>query len=118
MVEAMTVAEESAQGTTLWRDQRPLTRSTIHAEVTGRGRGTVSAAGAAHFLEWGTTAHTITARNGQALRFFVNGVAIFRRSVRHPGTAERPFMRASRERAAIAATGIVVRNVGAVIAGI
>jgi hypothetical protein len=101
--DVMKVAVDEAKATTLWNDQRPLTRGTI-TKSEGILQGTVSAGGAAHFLEWGTRPHRIEARNGQALRFMVNGQVIYRRSVNHPGTAPRPFLRHARDRAAMAAT--------------
>lgn len=97
------VAVDEAKGTTLWKDQRPLTRSTIHAEV-GQGKGRLIAGGASRFLEDGTRPHRIIAVNGRALRFMVNGNQIFRRAVNHPGTAPRPFLAYARDRAAIAAS--------------
>lgn len=90
-------AEDSAKGTTLWKDRRPLTRSTIHGEVHGT-RGILKAGGAAHFLEWGTSPHIITAKHAKALRFVVGGEVIFRQSVSHPGTKPRPFMREAAQR--------------------
>lgn len=102
MRDAVTASTQDAKATTLWRDRRPLTRSTIKPTV-GHFRGEVRADGAAHFLEWGTKPHIIKGRNGGMLHFFVNGVEFFRRRVRHPGTKERPFMRQARERGEITA---------------
>jgi HK97 gp10 family phage protein len=42
-----------------------------------------------HFVEFGTAAHTIKAKNGKSL--FFNGSNV--RSVRHPGARAKPFMR-------------------------
>jgi HK97 gp10 family phage protein len=42
-----------------------------------------------HFVEFGTAAHTIKARNGK--RLFFNG--IFAKVVNHPGAKAKPFMR-------------------------
>lgn len=46
----------------------------------------------ARFVEEGTGPHEIVAKNGKALRFMAGGNAIFRKRVKHPGTAPRPFM--------------------------
>jgi hypothetical protein len=90
---AVEATVSSAKATKAFTDRRSNdgTRSTIKGTVAGNF-GRVRAEGAAVFLENGTKAHTITARNGGMLRFFVNGQALFRRSVRHPGTRARPFM--------------------------
>jgi hypothetical protein len=92
---AVLAAESSAKGTALFKDQTGGTRGSIKGTV-GLHTGKVVAKGAAKFLENGTRAHTIAARNGGMLRFFVNGSPVFRRSVRHPGTASRPFMMQAR----------------------
>jgi hypothetical protein len=88
---AVLAAETNAKATTLFKDQTGKTRASIKGSV-GLRTGKVVARGAASLLENGTHAHTITARNGGMLRFFVNGNAVFRRSVKHPGAAARPFM--------------------------
>lgn len=100
--DAVVETEKNAAATTLWKNQRPLTRSTIHGTV-GIGRGEVRAGGASHFLEWGTNPHVIEGRNGGMLHFWSNGVEFFRRRVHHPGTRERPFMRTAREHGALVA---------------
>jgi hypothetical protein len=47
----------------------------------------------AEYVEYGTKAHRITARNGKALRFQSRaGTLIFRRSVWHPGTRPYKFL--------------------------
>src|ERR1019366_7785568 len=88
----ITAAEQSAKASTLYKDRSGKTRAS----------GKVVARGASIFLENGTKAHTITARNGGMLRFFVNGQAVFRRSVRHPGTGPRPTMGNARYHAELA----------------
>jgi hypothetical protein len=45
----------------------------------------------------GTRAHTIFATKARALRFVTEGKTIFAKSVMHPGTAMRPFLRPSVE---------------------
>lgn len=47
----------------------------------------------AHYVHDGTAPHRIAARRRHFLAFQVDGVTVFRRSVMHPGTAGRPFMR-------------------------
>jgi hypothetical protein len=89
---AMAAAEDDARGTALFKDRTGETRGSIHKRRGGGLSGVVSAHGAAVFLENGTRAHPITAKNGKMLRFMVNGSPRFARSVRHPGTRPRPFM--------------------------
>lgn len=98
---AIEAAKASAKSTTLWKDQSGTTRSSIRSERTGL-RGFVEAGGAAKFLEEGTKPHLIVA-HGKALRFVVEGNVLFRKWVRHPGTAPRPFMREARQRGETAA---------------
>ena len=45
------------------------------------------------YVHEGTRAHTIRPRTAQALRFQVGGRTVYRKSVRHPGTKARPFLR-------------------------
>lgn len=45
----------------------------------------------AGFVDRGTKAHTIRAKNTQFLRFQVGGQTLFRRVVNHPGTHPRPI---------------------------
>lgn len=49
----------------------------------------------------GTTKHTIKARKKKALRFEMNGKIIIVRSVKHPGTKARPWLREAAERMAL-----------------
>ncbi len=100
---AMAAAVESARGTTRFKDRSTETRQSIHGEPLPGLRGEVQAAGAAGFLENGTRAHTIVARQAQALRFVANGQVLYRRLVHHPGTAPRPFMQEARDKAETAA---------------
>lgn len=99
---AVKAAEDSARSTSRFKDKSGETRGSIRGEVIGQ-RGKVSAGGVAKFLENGTVAHQIVARNATALHFFVNGQEFFRRMVQHPGTSPRPFMAEARERGLIAA---------------
>jgi hypothetical protein len=99
----ITAAEQSAKASTLYKDQTGKTRASVKGSINAGGlSGKVVGRGAAIFLENGTRAHTITAKNGGMLRFFVNGQAIFRRSVRHPGTGPRPTMGNARYHAEMA----------------
>jgi hypothetical protein len=43
------------------------------------------------FVVNGTPPHTIEARPGHTLRFVINGVTLFRKKVRHPGTKPNRF---------------------------
>lgn len=99
---AVEAAESSAKGTDLYKDQSGKTRRSVKATYSGLV-GHVTARGASKFLENGTVAHTIAAKNAKMLRFYVNGSAVYRRSVRHPGTQERPVMRQARDIAMVAA---------------
>lgn len=99
---AVAAAEGSAKGTERFKDRSGDTRGSIHGEAHGL-TGFVQAGGAARFLENGTPPHIIRARNASVLRFEVAGRVLFRRMVRHPGTAPRPFMHDAAERGAIAA---------------
>lgn len=97
---ALRTAEEasvaSAKGTDRFKDRTGATRASIRAEVRPGLRGFVSAGGASRFLQYGTRAHDIVARNASALRFEVAGAVLFRRMVHHPGTAPRPFLTEAR----------------------
>lgn len=98
---AVEETEAQAKGTDLFHDQSGKTRASIRHEIHG-DRAWVQAGGAARFLENGTPPHVISARRTSALRFRVNGQTLFRRTVQHPGTAERPFMRQARDRGELA----------------
>lgn len=89
--EAVNAAQQTAKNTSLFRDRTGATRKSITGAVFG-SNGVVEARGAAVFLQNGTRPHTISARNAKTLAFQVNGRTVFRRSVKHPGTAARPFM--------------------------
>ncbi len=112
---AVTAAVDSAKHSTRFKDASGATRASIHGEVFGQ-RGFVTAGGSARFLENGTRPHLIVA-SGRAIRFVVNGTAIFRKWVKHPGTKPRPFMAEARERGIMAAeygaevfVGAAIRN--------
>lgn len=47
----------------------------------------------APFVELGTRPHVIRARNAQALKFRWHGRTIYVKSVHHPGTAAKSFLR-------------------------
>lgn len=86
---AVKASEDSAKATALWHDKTGGTRGSIKSEVFGEV-GFVRAGGAARFLEYGTPPHEI--HGNPFLRFQVNGQWVTTRLVKHPGTAERPFM--------------------------
>jgi hypothetical protein len=98
LLSAVTAAQESAKSTTLFKDKTGETRQSIKATVFPDS-GRVVARGAAMVLENGTRAHEISARSGGMLRFFVNGQAVFRRRVQHPGTKATHFMGLARAHA-------------------
>lgn len=91
---AVKATEASAKATTRFHDRTGETRGSIRGEIQGFGRGRVIAGGASRLLEEGTVPHTIVGR--PLLRFVVAGQVLFRRSVKHPGTAARPFMSEAR----------------------
>ena len=93
-------AEESAKGTRLFKDKSGKTRESIRGVVESYRAGFVEAGGMSRLLESGTRPHLIYGK--PMLRFEINGAVFYRRMVRHPGTAERPFMREARERGEIA----------------
>lgn len=69
----------------------------------------------AHFVHDGTDPHRITARRPHGMLMFqVDGVLIWRRSVMHPGTRARPFLRRALSeeggRAGFRVTGYSVRG--------
>jgi hypothetical protein len=77
-----------------------LRRSIISTPASSVG-GSVSAMYGTNTLyakhhEYGTRPHTITPRRGKVLRFQAGGRTVFARSVQHPGTAGRYYMRNSR----------------------
>ncbi len=104
---AMRMAETYTEETLAYiKNRRPFIPRTGHLEqsVQWQPRGETSAvvsAGAeyAPWVEYGTRPHLIRPRPGRrALRFFVNGRAIIRPEVMHPGTRPRPFFFADQDR--------------------
>jgi HK97 gp10 family phage protein len=72
----------------------------MKSSITGRMTGRFSGEVAPHveyaiFVEYGTRAHVITAKNAGAL--YWPGAAHPVKSVNHPGTAAQPFMRPAAE---------------------
>ena len=59
----------------------------------------------------GTRPHVIRARKRQALKFKMGGRTVIVKSVRHPGTQGRPFLRLAAEEVA-AAEGLRFRSTG------
>ena len=91
---------DHAKATSLFKDKSGKTRKSIRGAVDDFSmKGTVKASGAAIYLENGTPPHEITAKNGGALKFMMNGQWVFRKSVQHPGTEPRPFMTEARDHA-------------------
>lgn len=81
-----------------------LGRSIREGEVRVVGRnvhGSVRAdADYAVYVHQGTRPHVIRPRRAKVLRFPVGGRTVFARSVNHPGTRARPFLRNAGERVA------------------
>ena len=99
-----------ARGPRLFRDRSGLLRASIlrgpvsGSFATGSLSVDVRAGGAgavryAAFVHEGTRAHAIRPKKRSALRFVSGGTFIFARSVQHPGTAPRPFIRDAVEKA-------------------
>lgn len=57
------------------------------------GVGPTKSAWIAHFFEYGTRAHTITAKNAQALSIYYSNAIDYRTSANVPGMTAEPFMR-------------------------
>ncbi|QPX62138.1 hypothetical protein PBI_INDLOVU_23 [Mycobacterium phage Indlovu] len=62
------------------------------------GGGVEATADYAAAVHEGSRPHLIRARRAEALRFFWHGREVFRKSVWHPGTRSRPFLRNAAER--------------------
>jgi len=70
----------------------------VGTEIVGQVLGAGGDAWYGRLHEFGTTSsYEIVAINKKALRFFIDGRAIIRRSVMHPPIKERSFMRSSLE---------------------
>lgn len=96
MRDAIKATEASGKQTALFKDKSGETRGSIRGSYEGNQRGFVVFGGASRILNSGTPPHVINGR--PFLRFVVNGTVMFRRMVRHPGTAERPFVQQARDR--------------------
>lgn len=94
--ETVKAAETSARTTTRFKDKTGGTRQSIKG-ATFMMNGSVTAGGAARFLENGTSPHIISAKRGRMLAFQINGSWVHRKRVRHPGTRPRPFMADAQE---------------------
>lgn len=92
---AVNAAEDDAKGTALYKDRTGALRANTVGTVDASAlKGELRASTKyARYVESGTPPHVIQGRNGGMLRFVIAGRVVFRRSVKHPGTAERPFMR-------------------------
>ena len=51
------------------------------------------------YVEYGTRPHVIKPKKASVLRFKVNGVTVYARAVKHPGTKAQPYMRPAFEQA-------------------
>lgn len=99
-----------ARSTRLFRDRSGLLRRSIlrgpisgsfasgslSVDVRAGGAGSVRYA---EFVHEGTRAHVIRPRRRSMLRFVSGGSFVFARSVQHPGTSPRPFIRDAVDRA-------------------
>lgn len=92
---AALAAIEVARGLAPGRIGETITARSTTGAVAGV-RVASSWAGAI-FVENDTAPHVIAPKNGKVLRFVANGDVRFARSVNHPGTKGKHFMRAGRE---------------------
>ena len=100
-------AELAARQTTDWKDRSGKTRKSIRFSLIKNGRGfKLTGKGMSLFLEGGTSAHVIAARDGGMLRFVIGGTVFYRKSVYHPGTKATFFL----ERAVVEGAQTVARN--------
>lgn len=83
--------------TGLMRSYHGMTVTTMATRVKGEVLCRAKYARAVHD---GSGPHTIRAKSGKVLRFRTSDGIVYRRSVRHPGSAGRPWMRESAERVA------------------
>lgn len=91
-------AEHLAKTTTRFEDVTGALRRSIGFRMSGDYSGQFFASAPhALFVEAGTRPHVIEARNAPMLRFQIGGRWISARSVRHPGTRARDFMRDAAE---------------------
>ncbi len=88
------IVYSDAKNTPLFKDRTGFLRESIQESVDGlKGKVVRTRKLYATYLANGTVAHIIEARKpGGMLAFRVDGVLVFRRRVRHPGTRARPFM--------------------------
>lgn len=105
MYEAGSMVAEEAQRVHAYTDRSGKLSNSIHAEpVSGSFMGedlfvdVMADTPYAKFVEDGTKAHPIVARNAKALRFYMRGRLMFRKSVRHPGTKPTYFLKGALER--------------------
>lgn len=94
---AVQTAEADAKGTSLFNDVTGLLRRSVRSEVDGLKGKLVAATKYALWVESGTPPHIIEGRRSGVLSFVSGGQNVFARRVRHPGTAERPFMQHARD---------------------
>lgn len=81
----------------------------VSIKAGGKNKKTGANVYYAHMIEWGTKAHTISARKGSSLSFG----KFFGQSVKHPGIKPRPFMRPALDiahRKAVMATAKAIKN--------
>jgi hypothetical protein len=103
VTKAVKEAEQDAKATKLFKDGKrewglapfgPHLRDTIQGKVTSNTTAELRAGDGlkyAQFVESGTSRHLI--QGNPTLRFEWQGSVMFRRSVDHPGTQPRPFMK-------------------------
>lgn len=89
--DAAKFAKANAQSSQKFNDRTGKLRGSIKTGGGGFKTRIESRTSYSLFVEAGTRPHTISARSGM-LSFVIAGRRIFARSVKHHGTAPRPFM--------------------------
>ncbi len=92
---AAVIAWQTAHETSLYKDRTGKLRDSTRVEdgKDDYSANVVARRRYASYIENGTPPHEIRPKRARALRFVMNGSVVFARSVQHPGTKPRPFMR-------------------------
>lgn len=94
-------AAAHARATTTFKDRTGRLRNSVRTGHPSKWTTFVKVGGDrapyAQFIENGSKAHEIVARNARVLRYVQNGQVFFRRRVWHPGTRPTRFMQSARD---------------------
>lgn len=112
-------ALETARATRAFKDRTGAARGSINSGTRSEFAAFVQAGGRAAphvlWLEEGSRAHAIQAKNVKMLRFVQEGRIRFAKRVWHPGTKGTHFMQDARDRAEQAATHLFETEINAVV---